>query len=312
MQNQPSIMPAIHYRPYNLTPNLPAISFVGKNWVPLSVLDNLHFHNCLEIGFCRSGTGTIYVENQKFPYQPEDICVIPANTPHMVIRNTENSQWEYFAFDPVHFFPGELWEELENADILTDYNPAFPNILPPEMNQRIKTLIHKIFSEFSMQRSSYKYSLKGLFVCLCTELTNYESKTLPSATEISAFRIRPALLLIHQHYGEKLTCPDLARACSLSETHFRRIFKAITSLLPLEYLNHFRIRKSCSLLLLHKYSIHEIAQISGFSTLSSYNRSFQKVLHCSPSQWIKQQPKIPDTHQILSLDSPETSSVFQF
>ena len=302
----------IHYRPYNLPQDFPVISFVGNNWVPLSVLDNLHFHNCLEVGICRSGTDHIYVENQKFSYQPEDLCVIPANTPHMMIRNTEDSHWEYFAFDPVHFFPEYLWNRLENSDILTSYNPAFPNVLPPQMNEKVKPLVDKIFSEFSRQHSAYKYSMKGLFICLCTEFTNFEPRFPSCISENSVFKIRPALLLIHQFYQEKLTCQDLSFACNLSETHFRRMFKTITALSPMEYLNHFRIYKSCSLLLLHKYSIHEIAQLTGFSTLSSYNRTFHQILSCSPSQWMKQQPKIPNTHQILTLDDEDSSSFFHF
>lgn len=311
MQNQSSTTPTIFYRPYNLPPNLPVISFVGKNWVPLSVLDNLHFHNCLEIGICHNGTGKIYVENQTFAYREGDICVIPAYTPHMVIRDTENSQWEYFAFDPIPFFPKRLWKQLQNADILTDYNPAFRNLLDSETNKRVTPLINEILTEFYAQRSSYRYSLTGLFVSLCTIITDYKP-TLEPNSKISALRIKPALQLIHEKYAQKLTCLELANSCDLSETHFRRIFKSITTLSPLEYLNHFRIRKSCALLLSNKYSILETAQMSGFPTLSSYNRNFQAITNCSPSQWIKQQPGISSTHRIVSLDDKNLTSFFQF
>ena len=312
MQIQSSEVPEIHYRPYNLPKNLPAIAFVGNNWVPLSNLDHMHFHNCLEIGICHSGFGSLYVENQIFPFHPGDICLIPSNTPHMTVRSTEDSHWEYFAFDPQLLFPENLWAQLKSKDTLTDYSPTFSNILSSKINQELAPLIRSIFAEFSVPKPFYEYSLKGLLIYLCTKLTAMDSqKDCPDIKNLD-FSIRPALVIIHQDYGQKLSCAELADACHLSETHFRRVFKNITALSPLEYLNRFRIRKSCILLFEHTYSIHEIALLSGFPTLSSYNRNFQKVLGLSPTQWIKQQAHLTDVHQILSLDTPEVSSIFQF
>ena len=173
-------------------------------------------------------------------------------------------------------------------------------------------LTHSIFAEFSTPKPFYEDSLKVLLIYLCTKLTAMDSpKDCPNVKN-SGFSIRPALVIIHRDDGQKLSCADLADACHLSETHVRRSFKSITALSPLEYLNHFRIRKSCILLFERMYSIHEIALLSGFPTLSSYNRNFQKVLGLSPTQWMKQQAHLTDVHQILSLDTPEVSSIFQF
>lgn len=312
MQNQPSKNPTFHYRPYNLHKSLPAICFIGDNWVPTPVLDMMHFHNCMEIGLCHSGSGSIYAEGQRFPYRPGDICMIPANTPHMTVRDSVHSHWEYLAFDPALLFPASLWKQLGNTEVLCDYCPSFPYVFPQELNRKAAPLIQNIIEEFSSLRPSYEYTLKGLFICLCSEITRCQSALHTDKAVTSTLAIRPALHIIHQEYPQKLSCPQLAGACNLSETHFRRIFKTITSLSPLEYLNHFRIRKSCILLFDQEYPIQEIARMVGFPTLSSYNRNFQKILHLAPSEWVKTQPRIPAGHRILSLDNPDHSSIFQF
>ncbi len=60
------------------------------------------------------------------------------------------------------------------------------------------------------------------------------------------------------------------------------------------------------------YSIHEIALLSGFPTLSSYNRNFQKVLGLSPHAVDETAGALNRCSSDPFLDTPEVSSIFQF
>lgn len=54
-----------------------------------------------------------------------------------------------------------------------------------------------------------------------------------------------------------------------------------------EYIASLRVAKAAELLENSSLSILEIAMRSGFSNLSSFNRAFKEVNHCTPSQFRK-------------------------
>ena len=76
---------------------------------------------------------------------------------------------------------------------------------------------------------------------------------------------------------------------------------------PLDYINHLRIRIACQAIYKNEKPINEIASDVGFTTLSSFNRNFQALLHRSPSEWRKQHT---DVLEITSLEERSTQGVF--
>ncbi|SNR17008.1 AraC family transcriptional regulator [Tenacibaculum jejuense] len=101
-----------------------------------------------------------------------------------------------------------------------------------------------------------------------------------------AVRIYKAIQYIEENSNAKLLLEDVASKAHFSPFHFHRIFKAITG----ETFNHFivrkRIEKSADYLL-HKpdKSISEIAFSSGFSSISTFSRTFKKFYGMSPKQF---------------------------
>ena len=54
---------------------------------------------------------------------------------------------------------------------------------------------------------------------------------------------------------------------------------------PVEYINWVRIRAACKELRKTNISVNEIAMRSGFTTISTFNRNFRRILGVSPQQW---------------------------
>lgn len=78
-----------------------------------------------------------------------------------------------------------------------------------------------------------------------------------------------ALEYINSHYEEDIKIKELADWCHISETHFRRMFSAYTSMSPLEYINQIRIKNACEYL--KKQMI--------LSELSQQNADLPPILH---------------------------------
>ena len=70
-------------------------------------------------------------------------------------------------------------------------------------------------------------------------------------------------------------------------TAFRRNFKDSIGMLPLEYINTYRLKAAATLLKNTSNQIIEIAGRTGFPTLSQFNRLFKSYYGCSPLAYRK-------------------------
>jgi AraC-like DNA-binding protein/ligand-binding sensor protein len=97
--------------------------------------------------------------------------------------------------------------------------------------------------------------------------------------------IAKARQFIHAHLDEALALPVVARHAGLSESHFCRVFKDVVGLTLTEYVTRCRIGWAKRELLRPAARISEVAFKVGFQSLSQFNRSFARLVGCSPSAY---------------------------
>jgi AraC-like DNA-binding protein len=98
-------------------------------------------------------------------------------------------------------------------------------------------------------------------------------------------RLRPALTLIHGRPGEPWTVATLASAAGMSRTAFALRFKDSVGLAPLDYLNRWRVQSAGRLLRATDRTVSSLATEFGFSTASSFIRTFKRVTGQSPASY---------------------------
>ena len=98
-------------------------------------------------------------------------------------------------------------------------------------------------------------------------------------------KIRPALVHIELHYDEEIKIKNLAEICNISEAYFRRLFVNCMKVSPLEYINTVRIQKACELLKKQDIPMTTLAWKVGYSSVSTFERNFKKIVGDSPKQW---------------------------
>ena len=90
---------------YEVPQNEYVLALLGDSWIRDYGHDesNLHFHNLMEIGYCKHGTGELILNEESKPYEPVMVSIIPHNYPHVTISDTDSgpSFWEYLFFDPM-------------------------------------------------------------------------------------------------------------------------------------------------------------------------------------------------------------------
>jgi len=99
------------------------------------------------------------------------------------------------------------------------------------------------------------------------------------------WQVYPAVCRIEEMCTERLYVPELARLCSLSESRFRRRFRAETGFTPVGYKNELLIRRGCELLRYSDSTVAEISAVLGFANPYEFTRFFKKQMGLPPLRY---------------------------
>lgn len=101
-------------------------------------------------------------------------------------------------------------------------------------------------------------------------------------------RINAATDYIEEHLDENITLEDVAKVAYFSPFHFHRIFKMFLGETVNSFVNRLRLERSAVYILRgYDYTLSEIAERNGFSSLSVFSRAFKKYYGVSASDMLK-------------------------
>lgn len=96
--------------------------------------------------------------------------------------------------------------------------------------------------------------------------------------------IVPGVLLLRQSYLENIPVTQLAEACKMSVSYFRRQFAESYGMSPVQYRNQLRIERARSLLADGNCTVTEAAFASGFENLGYFCRYYKKLTGETPHE----------------------------
>lgn len=98
-------------------------------------------------------------------------------------------------------------------------------------------------------------------------------------------RISSTLRFIEAKLGEALPLKLLASAAKMSQFHFLRVFRQITSVTPHQYVLRARLRQAAVRLRSTREPVLKIALDCGFRDLSNFNHAFRAEFGSNPTQY---------------------------
>ncbi len=221
------------------------------------------------------GECVYHIDGVNLPAHAGQVIYLPADC-HYVIETSVNCNG--FRHYTVNFTIDEIvgFDTIQKlllsdtpfvADIsdYTSFRTDFPQLV---------SIWHGKAPGYRMQARKHLYSLLSDFLSrFVAQLVN------PDLVE----RVMPAKRMIDDRYNDELSISELAEACKLSETHFRRCFFAAFGMSPIAYRTKLRIERAKDLLLGNFYSIGEISSMTGFSDISFFSRFFTRHTGLSPT-----------------------------
>ncbi len=118
-----------------------------------------------------------------------------------------------------------------------------------------------------------------------TEVENLEEDVL--SPQDNAFMSELYQLMENELSNTELDVARMTEMLHISRTKFYYKVKGLTGENPSVFFKRYKLNRAAQLLGERKYNVSEIADMTGFSTLSHFSTSFKKQFGVSPSEYIK-------------------------
>jgi len=293
----------IEYRVYDLPEDFPALVLTGDSWRISDVPSTrLHFHNCLEIGICHSENGMMEFENKPLPFNKGDVTIVSRNILHTTYSSPGTSSlWTYVFLQPERLIPLYTQQSLQESELFTEIEQNICEIFSRKNHPQIYFYAERIAWNLEYQPLNYRTDVCALCASLIIELMRLRSHNLNNTHKrkkpvVNALMLAPALDFLHDNYNQQFHIGKLADLCSMSLTHFRRVFGEIMDCAPLEFLHRTRIKQARNLLRGTNLSVLEISERIGYGSISGFNRHFLSITGTSPSKWRRNTDSVPKHH----------------
>ena len=246
-----------------------------------------HWHNAVEIIMPIEGSFSVRTGEETFDLHERDILIIPPGELH-TLPPQEGRRIIFQCDNSV----------LSSVSALNAVTPVFraPLHIKPEPERDLYLLAKKqildIYSEYyentDISDIRIYLNLINLLVAVREYQLDCERRSYAGAKDkLMQYneKIKLVLKYIDQNYMNEITLEKLASIAGYSKFHFSRIFKQYNSMSYIQYINLRRTRAAEMLLLDPSIPITEVAMRSGFSSLSTFNRIFKEIKHCTPSNY---------------------------
>lgn len=281
----------MEFRFYEIPQGESALVLYGDSWVRVYGHDelHLHFHNLTEIGICRYGDGNMYLDSDVYRYHDGTLTVIPENFPHITVSDGENNNfWEYIFFD-LKSIVEEIFPQnpVYQSKVIESLNKT-AMFMGEDKDGELTVIINSIIEEAKNKKPYYQKKISLFLKTLVIDLVRKSDVQIEDEQSVKGTnmaQIAAALDYVNKNYDKPMKANELAGICSMSETHFRRIFEEYINMSPMDYVNLIRIQRACDLMKKSNDSMDMVAAKCGFATTSTFNRNFKKYLDTSPYQW---------------------------
>ena len=227
-----------------------------------------HTHDEWEVVLNSEGEGVAEIGEGTVRFGVGTVCCIPPNTPHK--KRAEGGFRDLYIHFPIMGIPetgGVLCFEDEDHHV-----------------EQLMGMIHALYHK---KKGNYREITEHLALAL--ERTVVERLgALPTDPRVSHL----ADLAVENFNDPDFSIADEIAAGGYCTDHLRRLFRRVYGESPLEYLTTLRVNYAKRLLRENarlRYTVAQIATMSGFADISYFSRVFKKRTGLSPRSYMRQE-----------------------
>ncbi len=233
-----------------------------------------HVHEDIELVYVKRGGGAAFCDGKRYELMEGDYFLV---FPNQVHHYAESAAGEYLV---LIIKPSSL---LSYHDVFLEGHPVSALCrLKPEQKDNIGELFDTAQREFV--RDGYSPVILAYVTVVLGKLLRFytiEKNQMPHDTVLQI------LQYCATHYRDTITVGEIADRLHLSRSCVSHIFSDRLGIHFCDYINGLRLSDAAGLLKNRNYSVTEVAGLSGFPTIRTFNRAFLKQYGISPSEYRK-------------------------
>jgi len=270
-----------------LSEEQPVAGYVGHEESPTEL--DFDVHNTFEIGVLLAGQEERHFERTVRRYGPGDAWWTAAWEPHGW-RTTISPATELI----IHFIPELLGDSVIGGVSWLSFFALPPESRPKARSsstrRQILAIANELADEFAAERVAWIDMVRCGILRLLTVFARESG--LPDRDvrwrgphPSGLARILPAIDLVHAGLTTRVPLATAAKACGLSPSWFRRIFKENTRMTYARFERRARLAYAARILLGSNQSVESIANQTGFTDASHFIVAFRKHYRCTPDEF---------------------------
>lgn len=245
-----------------------------------------HYHPEYELTYIVKGKGKRLVGDSYLEFNPGDLVLIGPMLPHTWISDLESHDMCHaIVIQFTEKFVKHICEFPEMGVLRKLFEKANRGLeFIHSKNERSPLLIEQMIHSNGMHSFS-------LMIQLLHQLVNKKSQPIASVPyklmkgNENQQRINSVFLYVQRAFKETISLKKAASIIHLSESAFCKFFKRTSGKTFSDYTNEIRIAYACQLLIETDKPIIEIANDSGFESLTYFNRVFLRKKGMRPGEY---------------------------
>lgn len=255
-------------------PDMPFLFFEGLS-KQRETNKYLHWHEDIEILKFTEDSGIVYCNGQCIKPRTGDIVIISPNTLHTVC--TTDEQVSYYCL----LIGKSFYEQKKLPLVSASFQMLVNN------DAEIDRLLNELLNEFYKQKLYYKQQMQShvitLLIHICRCYRKEQSVLSEQSSRQKEIIVKNVIQYLQHHYTETVSMQELADEMGFSYYYLCHVFKELTMLTIVEYIQQLRCNYAMQLLSSTKQPISEIAEQVGFNNVSYFSKIYKRCMGRLPS-----------------------------
>lgn len=245
-----------------------------------------HYHDFYEFYFYLGDDMTYFINNRSYRVGKYDLVFINKDVYHRT--NYKSNEKERILI----MFREEFFDALADKKLITDILQILSQSPVISFDKETKNELYDIILRINLLYKTNKediFSLQIALIQFLLSIKDYINKGFLRPNDKmdskKSIIISDITDYINGNYSQKITLEFLMNKFYIDKYHLCHVFKKITGMTVIEFINNKRLAEAKGLLKSSDYSMSKISSIVGFQNQNHFNTLFKRTFNQTPSQF---------------------------
>ncbi|MCB1098283.1 MAG: helix-turn-helix domain-containing protein [Verrucomicrobiae bacterium] len=264
--------------------------FTCETWVPKR-MQRPDRHDEVELNLLNSGSITYLIGGDTVTVPARHLAVFWAATPHQIIHHEDTAPYRVVTIPLAWFlewqFDDAMTQPVMNGCLVIDSDVSNHESDCFRFEQWFNDLHEGILDRILAARLEIEARLRRMAYSVSSN--SQEPKSSGGSNVIlgrgGLSKVEQMAAFVARHYTEQVQIRDIAKAVKLNPDYASSLFQKAFGTTLNKYVTQSRVSHAQRLLATTNAKIIEVAEESGFASISRFNAAFKEACGCTPKEF---------------------------